>query len=294
MTVAWPPARQTDVVTASSSTASGVTSGVGASTDNAVVRWDGTTGLVIQNSSVVLSDTGTTVGNNVIIGGTGTTSTLTFQTTTGVGTTGSDHIWKVGNNGATEGMRMTYTGLLGVGVSAPTAQVHAAATNPGLIATPLIIQNLSTSANTRTQMSFAMSTSPGGNPVSILATRTNIPSGGGATLSFITFDGSSLNEALRLTERGGVAMLGTINAAGVTGAQTINKSVGRVNIPAAGTSVTVSNTLVTTSSIVIAMAASNDTTARVTSVVPVSGAFTIITPACTAETPFVFQVVNSY
>jgi len=42
----------------------------------------------------------------VVIGGTGTTSTLTLQPTSGVGTTGADIIFKVGNNGATEAGRV--------------------------------------------------------------------------------------------------------------------------------------------------------------------------------------------
>ncbi len=41
-----------------------------------------------------------------LIGGTTTTSTLTFQTTTANATTGSDFIWLGGNNGATELMRL--------------------------------------------------------------------------------------------------------------------------------------------------------------------------------------------
>ncbi len=47
-----------------------------------------------------------------IIGGTGTTSTLTYQTTTGVGTTNADHIFLVGNNGATEAMRIFNSGAV--------------------------------------------------------------------------------------------------------------------------------------------------------------------------------------
>jgi len=46
-----------------------------------------------------------------VIGGTGTTSTLTLQATSGVGTTGSDVIVKVGNNGATEAARFFSTGV---------------------------------------------------------------------------------------------------------------------------------------------------------------------------------------
>ena len=47
-----------------------------------------------------------------IIGGTDTTSTLTFQPTSGVGATGADIIWANGNNGATEALRLTHAGNL--------------------------------------------------------------------------------------------------------------------------------------------------------------------------------------
>lgn len=58
-----------------------------------------------------------------IIGGTGTTSTLTLQSTSGVGTTGADIIFKVGNNGATEGMRISNAGFVGVG-GTPSFNFH--------------------------------------------------------------------------------------------------------------------------------------------------------------------------
>lgn len=51
-------------------------------------------------------------GGQTIIGGTATTDDLTFQTTSGVGTTGADFIWKGGNNGATELMRLLNSGNL--------------------------------------------------------------------------------------------------------------------------------------------------------------------------------------
>jgi len=47
-----------------------------------------------------------------IIGGTGTTSTLTLQTTSGVGTTNADMIFLVGNNGGTEALRITNAGAI--------------------------------------------------------------------------------------------------------------------------------------------------------------------------------------
>lgn len=43
----------------------GDVSGPGSSTDNAIVRWNGTTGTVIQNSVATLSDTGDIVANSI-------------------------------------------------------------------------------------------------------------------------------------------------------------------------------------------------------------------------------------
>lgn len=48
---------------------SGLITGPGSSTDNAVVRWDGTSGTVIQDSNMTLSDTGDlTIAGNVVGG----------------------------------------------------------------------------------------------------------------------------------------------------------------------------------------------------------------------------------
>lgn len=51
------------------------------------------------------------------IGGTGTAQSETYQTTTGVGTTGADHIFLVGNNGATQAARMYNSGAVSLGGS---------------------------------------------------------------------------------------------------------------------------------------------------------------------------------
>lgn len=58
----------------------------------------------------------TSITDPLIIGGTGTGSTLTYKTTTGVGATDA-HIWQVGNNGATEAMRIQTGGGLGIGTT---------------------------------------------------------------------------------------------------------------------------------------------------------------------------------
>lgn len=66
----------------------------------------------------------TSVTSPLLIGGTGTTSSLTYKTTTGVGTTGADHIFQVGNNGATEALRILNSGNVGIGTTSPNSTLH--------------------------------------------------------------------------------------------------------------------------------------------------------------------------
>ena len=80
---------------------------------------------------------------------------------------------------------------------------------------------------------------------------------------------------------------------GAVGAVTINKASGRVNIAASGTSVVVTNSLVTAASHVMAWMSSADGTAGVTSVVPGAGSFTITCAAVTGQTSFDFFVVSA-
>ena len=85
----------------------------------------------------------------------------------------------------------------------------------------------------------------------------------------------------------------TITAAGTTGAQTINKTTGRVNFAAAATSLVVTNSLVTANSIIHCTVATNDTTMKSASCVPAAGSFTIRGNAApTAETAVAFTVTN--
>ena len=68
----------------------------------------------------------TSLTTPLIIGGTGTTSTLTYKTTTGVGAAGADHIFQVGNNGATEAMTILNSGNVGIGTTGPIAKLQVA------------------------------------------------------------------------------------------------------------------------------------------------------------------------
>ena len=60
--------------------------------------------LTLSENAITGSDSST------IIGGTATTSDLTLQTTSGVGATGADMHFLVGNNGATEAMTILNSG----------------------------------------------------------------------------------------------------------------------------------------------------------------------------------------
>jgi len=61
---------------------------------------------------------------STIIGGSATTSDLSFKTTTGVGTTGADMHFLVGNNGATEAMTILNSGNVGIGTTSPDGSLH--------------------------------------------------------------------------------------------------------------------------------------------------------------------------
>lgn len=92
---------------------------------------------------------------------------------------------------------------------------------------------------------------------------------------------------------GGITLDNTITALGTDGAQTINKPSGTVNIAASGTSVVVTNSFVTTSSIVYCVVRTADATAKIRNVVPAAGSFTVnLDTATTGETSIGFIVIN--
>ena len=102
-----------------------------------------------------------------------------------------------------------------------------------------------------------------------------------------------LQVAGNIAASGKLILDATNTTAGTTGNQTINKPSGTVNIAAAGTTVTVTNSFCTTSSIVYAVVRTNDTTAVIKNVVPGSGSFVInLSAAATAETSIGFIVYN--
>lgn len=92
----------------------------------------------------------------------------------------------------------------------------------------------------------------------------------------------SINSSLRVTIYGEFAMPKTITAGGTTGNQTINKPSGSVNFAAAATTLTVTNSLCTANSVIVATVATNDATMK--SVCAVAGAGSFVLTADAAAT----------
>jgi len=140
------------------------------------------TGNVVLSTSPTLTTptlgaaTATSIVSPTITGGSGTTQTLTYKTTSGVGASGADHIFQVGNNGATEAMRITNGGKIGIGTTSPSTALHIENSNnigsgdPGNNNVPSIyVYNSNSSSSTAN---------------SIVSIRTNSSNGGKPYLSF--------------------------------------------------------------------------------------------------------------
>ncbi len=92
---------------------------------------------------------------------------------------------------------------------------------------------------------------------------------------------------------GGLNLDKTVTAAGTTGAQTINMPTGTVNFAAAAASLVVTNSLVSTTSIIQLTVGTNDATMKSALAVAAAGSFTIFPNAVpTAETRVNFTVTN--
>lgn len=98
---------------------SSITAGNGIITSGSTIYVD-TLKVASRRTPTFLTD----ITTPLIIGGTSTTSSLTYKTTTGIGATGADHIFRVGNNGATEAMRILNSGNVGIGTNNPSSLLY--------------------------------------------------------------------------------------------------------------------------------------------------------------------------
>lgn len=101
------------------------------------------------------------------------------------------------------------------------------------------------------------------------------------------------NSVVTIGDAGKITMPTTVTPALTTGNQVINEPTGTVNFAAAATAITVTNSLVSATSIVLAVVRTNDSTAIIKNVVPGAGSFIItLNAAATAETSVGFVVFN--
>ena len=138
--------------------------------------------------------------------------------------------------------------------------------------------------------SGTLSVARGGTGLATLAAN-RIPYGNG-TAAFQSSANLTYNGSI-FTVKADIVVDKTITAPGTTGAQTINKTTGSVNFAIAAASLVVTNSLVTTSSIILATVATNDATMRSVQAVTAAGSFTLFAnAAATAETRVNFLVLN--
>jgi len=220
-------------------------------------------------------------------------------------------------------MRLTSTGLLGIRTLSPVRQLHVVQENnltPSAI-TPIIqIQNTTTTSSAgfgvameynaengsgtdkpigRTSAVYTTVTSAAEVSDFVISTMRagtlteSLRSLGNGTLQIGTLSGTASKIGAFTSGNIATVVTPTITAGGTTGDRTINELAGTVNIAAAGTTVTVTNSLVTANSLVFCTLRTNDTTATVKNVVPTAGSFTInLGAAATGEISIGFFVVN--
>lgn len=282
------------------------------------------------NDTLQIDDGGATQGNLIFrawTGGSASSSTCTIKSTSGAGSTDAI-IFQVGNNGATEAMRCLTDGRVAIGTASPTLSGYLLTIEKSQSAnTGPVVYNPNTgvagqaSVTVGTQISSVFLAQLGSGFTTsnmFVASGSYLYSNGTVGLHILTSASAPIKFGANNTQRGQLSAAGgwsfgtttdpgannvlfgadvqfqkTITAGGTTGNQTINKSSGTVNVAAGGTSITVTNSLCTTSSIIQAMVRTNDTTAQVKNVVPGSGSFVInMVSAVTAETSIGFLITN--
>ena len=268
-------------------------------------------------------------GGQKLIGGTGAADGLDLQATSGAGTAGSKVRVLVGNNGATTGLSIIENGNVGVGEPLPTEKFQIS--DP--MSPTVSMKNTGTGGGTFFFLSTNNAWTVGGGRFVIGVNNTsssnvrfvldsvgNLGIGTGAVGLSSKLHVVATTEQFRLgydaanyqsatvssggiptwTSTGGafifqgdIRLDKTITASGTTGAMTINNTLGSVNFAAGASSLVVTNSRVTTSSVIQLTIASNDATMRYVWYAKTAGSFTIYAnAAATAETRVDFQVLN--
>ena len=161
-------------------------------------------------------------------------------------------------------------------------------------ATSNVYQYWNSNGDIRTRGSGYFGAASGAEVIGALSARMTIKGSNtsGGTNALLV-QNSTPDDIYKIENNGKISYLATNTAAGTTGAQTINRPSGTVNFGIGATSLVVTNSLCTTSSIILPVVRTNDATATIKNVVPGAGSFTInLNAAATAETSVGFFIIN--
>ena len=110
-------------------------------TSGSVLFVDSSGNLGQDNANLFWDNTSKFLRVPTIIGGSATTADLTLQTTSGVGASGADMHFLVGNNGATEAMTILNSGNVGIGTTNPGTKLELSGGSMTLTAADLTATN---------------------------------------------------------------------------------------------------------------------------------------------------------
>lgn len=138
------------------------------------------TGNVVRATSPTIATPTVTTNATVplLIGGTGTTSTLTLRSTSGAGATGSTINFETGNNGATKAMTILNNGNIGIGITSPSCSLDVGGTAKAItcVSTQGIAQNAQTISQSQTLIAGQNGLSAG--PITVNSgTTVTVPTG---------------------------------------------------------------------------------------------------------------------
>lgn len=289
----------------------------GVSTDNALARWDGATGRLVQNSGATLSDAGVLTlavgGGNVQPNVADVTNferarrawaANVFEDLVEAAGSGTQRAFKIGttaNNITFEATTGTYT-LAGVSGGLLTLNV----TGNGALR---LRGNLTTSAGFATRLSNTGSLTGSSGTQGLALIDGTFNQSGSAAYKALRVDvaetavGTGQKDLLslevgsavkaRISNTGHLFVDGTVTPGGTTGPVTIDKPSGTVNFAAAATSLVLTNARITANSTVLCVVRTNDATMKACAAVAAAGSATLYPDAApTAETSVGFFVLN--
>lgn len=149
-------------------------------------------------------------GGITLVGGTATTDDLILKTTSGAGASGADMIFQVGNNGATEAIRIVNAGLVGIGTTSPQYLLEIATSTTGTADLLRLNNYVAAATSSASQLLFGTNRVTGGmtNIAGISGIITNIGAGTyQGAIAFSTASSTAIAERMRITG-GGVVTIG--------------------------------------------------------------------------------------